>query len=70
MVTYLAGMGSLRNIVQHRTLDQLAGQLAARGWHIEWRLAGRRENREAHDLAVAGRPGHVGMRFTAPIRSS
>eukprot|EP00969_Alexandrium_andersonii_P328956 14535442-Alexandrium_andersonii.AAC.1 len=70
MIAYLAGCGSLRNIVQHRTLDRLAGQLAVRGWQIEWRLVSRRENREAHDLAIAGRSGHIGMRFMEPVRSN
>eukprot|EP00969_Alexandrium_andersonii_P271637 12005697-Alexandrium_andersonii.AAC.1 len=28
-----------------------------------------RENRGARDLAVAGRPGHVGVRCAAPVRS-
>eukprot|EP00969_Alexandrium_andersonii_P264765 11702351-Alexandrium_andersonii.AAC.1 len=59
---------SLRNIAQHRALDRLAGQLAVHGWHVEWRLVSRRENQEAHDLAVAGRQGRVGMRFFTPIR--
>eukprot|EP00969_Alexandrium_andersonii_P091955 4059251-Alexandrium_andersonii.AAC.1 len=56
---------SLHNIVQHRTLDRLAGQLAVHGWHVEWRLVSRRENQEAHELALAGRQGHVGVRFFA-----
>eukprot|EP00969_Alexandrium_andersonii_P261171 11546418-Alexandrium_andersonii.AAC.1 len=41
-----------RGVAQNRDRQS---QLAVRGWHVECRLVSRRENREARDLAVAGR---------------